>query len=47
LPTGLTINAATGAISGTPTTAATSNFTVTATFASGGSKSVAYSIVVS
>ena len=31
LPTGLTLNAATGAITGTPTTAGTSNFTVKAT----------------
>ena len=31
LPAGLTLNAATGVISGTPTTAATSSFTITAT----------------
>ena len=31
LPAGLSLNAATGAITGTPTTAATSNFTITAT----------------
>jgi hypothetical protein len=31
LPTGLTLNSSTGAITGTPTTAATSNFTVQAT----------------
>src|SRR5690606_24926239 len=35
LPTGLTLNAATGAISGTPTASGTFNFTVTATNTSG------------
>ncbi|WP_162249707.1 Ig domain-containing protein [Ensifer sp. Root31] len=48
LPDGLTLNASTGAISGTPTAGAfgTANFTVTATAATAGSASATYSIVV-
>ncbi|HEV7307776.1 beta strand repeat-containing protein, partial [Ensifer sp.] len=49
LPAGLTLNGATGAITGTPTAAAigTANFTVTATAATSGSASANYSITVS
>jgi hypothetical protein len=46
LPAGLTLNAATGEISGTPTAAGTSNFTVTATYTGAGSASAAYSLTV-
>lgn len=46
LPAGLTLNSATGVISGTPTSAGASNFSVKATFASGGTKTQAYSITV-
>ncbi len=46
LPTGLTLNAATGAITGTPTTAATSNFTITATDGNGATGSRAYTFAV-
>jgi len=50
LPTGLTLNASTGAIDGTPTAQGTFNFTVTATDSSGGagsaSVSQAYSVVI-
>ena len=46
LPAGLTLNAATGLLSGTPTTAATSNFTVTATDGLGATAARAYSIAV-
>ncbi len=46
LPAGLTLNPATGAITGTPSAAATSNFTITATFSGSGDASAAYSIVV-
>jgi C1A family cysteine protease len=46
LPTGLSMNAATGVISGTPTTASASNFTVRATNAKG-SATKALSIAVS
>ena len=46
LPTGVTLNATTGVISGTPTTAATSNFTVTATDTVGATGSRAYSVVI-
>ncbi|CAN7661605.1 putative Ig domain-containing protein [Ensifer adhaerens] len=48
LPDGLTLNASTGAISGTPTAGAfgTANFTVTAAAATAGSASATYSIVV-
>ena len=45
LPAGLTLNPVTGQISGTPTTAGTSNFTVTATDALGCVGSRAYQIV--
>jgi len=45
LPTGLTVNTSTGVISGTPTTAATYNATITATNAGGtGSKAVTFTI---
>ena len=46
LPAGLTLNASTGVISGTPTGAATSNFTVTATDGNGATGSRAFSFVV-
>ena len=46
LPTGLTLNAATGAITGTPTTAATSNFTIIATDGNGATGSRAYTFAV-
>ena len=46
LPAGLALNAATGSIAGTPTTAATSNFTVTATDGVGATGSRAYTVVV-
>ena len=43
LPAGLTINASTGTVTGTPTTAGTSGVTVTATDKTGAKKSVAFS----
>jgi hypothetical protein len=46
LPAGLSLNPSTGAITGTPTTAATSNFTVTATDGNGATGSRAFSFVV-
>ena len=46
LPAGLSLNATTGAITGTPTTAGTSNFTITALSAAPCSGSQAYSIFV-
>jgi large repetitive protein len=46
LPAGLSLNAASGLLSGTPTTAATSNFTVTATDGLGATGARAYSIQV-
>lgn len=46
LPAGLTLNASTGVISGTPSAAGTSNFTVTATFSGGGEGEADYSIVI-
>jgi non-reducing end alpha-L-arabinofuranosidase len=47
LPTGLSINSATGLISGTPTSAGTSNVTVTATDTTGASGSAAFTWTVS
>jgi hypothetical protein len=47
LPTGLSLNAASGAITGTPTAVGTFNFTVRAADAFGDLSSQAYSIVVS
>ncbi|MEY9859173.1 hypothetical protein ABH935_004801 [Catenulispora sp. GAS73] len=47
LPAGLAINSATGAISGTPTTAGTSSVTVTATDGTGASGSTAFSWSIS
>ena len=47
LPTGLSLNAATGAITGTPTSAATFNFTITATDTLGATGARAYSVTVS
>ncbi len=44
LPTGLSFNAATGTLSGTPTTTGTVNFTVSAVDAYGASGSAAYSL---
>ncbi len=46
LPTGLILNSATGAIAGTPTTAGTFTFTITATDASGCFGSRLYSITI-
>ncbi len=46
LPNGLTLNATTGVISGTPTAAGTFNFTITATDTNGCPGSRAYSIVI-
>ena len=46
LPAGLSLSAATGAITGTPTTAATSNFTITATDGLGASNARAYSVTI-
>jgi hypothetical protein len=46
LPTGLVLNAATGAITGTPTTVGTFNFTITASDINGCPGSRAYSIVI-
>jgi hypothetical protein len=46
LPAGLSISAATGVISGTPTTAATSSVTVTATDSTGASGSASFSWVI-
>jgi hypothetical protein len=46
LPAGLSLNAATGAITGSPSAAATSNFTITATYSGSGDVSAAYSITV-
>jgi hypothetical protein len=46
LPSGLSLNGATGAITGTPTAAGTSTFTITATDASGCSGSRLYEITI-
>ena len=46
LPAGLGLNAATGAISGNPTSANTSNFTLTATDAAGASSASVYSVTI-
>jgi hypothetical protein len=46
LPAGLTLNTLTGALTGTPTAAGTSNFTVTATDTTGNTGSQAYTLVV-
>lgn len=46
LPAGLTLNAATGAITGSPSAAAVSNFTVTASYSGSGDASAAYTITV-
>jgi hypothetical protein len=47
LPTGLSLNSATGAITGTPSGTGMSSFTVTATYDGAGEASAAYSITVS
>jgi hypothetical protein len=47
LPAGLSLNAATGQITGTPTSAATANFTITATDSVGATGARAYSLVAS
>ena len=46
LPTGLSLNTATGVLAGTPTTAATSSFVISATGAGGTTNSTAQSVVV-
>ena len=46
LPAGLNLNSATGAITGTPSAAGTSNFTITATYDGAGEEDAAYSIVI-
>ncbi len=46
LPSGLALNSATGVIAGTPTTAATSTFTVTTTDGNGSTGSRAYSLTI-
>ncbi|WP_244610858.1 Ig domain-containing protein, partial [Ensifer sp. M14] len=46
LPTGLTLNALSGAVSGTPTIGGSANFTVTATDANGATGSRAYSVTI-
>jgi hypothetical protein len=46
LPPGLTFHAATGVLSGTPTTAGTYNFTITATDSVGGSSSQSYAVTI-
>ena len=46
MPAGLSLNPATGAITGTPTTAATSNFTITATDGLGATGARAYSVTI-
>src|SRR5205814_1142993 len=46
LPAGLTLNATSGAISGTPTTAGTSNFTVQVTDSSSGKASKAFTLKI-
>jgi len=47
LPAGLTLNASTGEIAGTPTAAGAYTFTVTATYSGSGAASAAYTIIVS
>jgi large repetitive protein len=46
LPAGITLNASTGVLSGTPTTGGTSNFTIKVTDATGGTASQATSITI-
>ncbi|MCF1432628.1 hemagglutinin [Agrobacterium vitis] len=46
LPAGTSLNTSTGVISGTPTTAANTSFTITATDANGASGSASYSLAV-
>jgi hypothetical protein len=46
LPTGLTLNASTGVLSGTPTNSNTFTFTIRATDVLGGSASQAYTVMI-
>lgn len=46
LPAGVTLNSATGAITGTPTTAGASTFTITATYSGAGEAEAEYTITV-
>nr|WP_100877043.1 putative Ig domain-containing protein [Janthinobacterium sp. 64] len=46
LPAGLSLNTATGAISGTPTASGTANLTITATDANGATGSMAYTLLI-
>jgi hypothetical protein len=46
LPTGATLNSATGVISGTPTVAATAGFTITVTDTNGFTGSQAFTIII-
>src|SRR5205814_7077182 len=46
LPAGLTLNATSGAISGTPTTAGTSNFTAQVTDSASGKASKAFTLTI-
>src|SRR5207245_1270004 len=46
LPAGVTLNSSTGVLSGTPTTAATSNFTITATDSASHTGSRAYGVTI-
>jgi hypothetical protein len=46
LPSGLTLNSATGVISGTPASAGSASFTITATYSGAGEEAESYTLVV-